>query len=128
MTIKTISFALLASLALGAGAQDKPRSLNDARQGNTSGIVIWEQRKAPAAPAAPTAGASAPATTATGASPSMNAAKAEPPGSSALGRIFSNIREQNPPSGKAMGSAKKLDAPSQGIPVPTAPAASAGGR
>lgn len=132
MTMKNISFALLASLsllALGAGAQDKPRSLNDARQGNTSGIVIWEQKKAPAAPAAPSAGASAPVaagTSAKSASPAMNAAKAEPPGSSALSRIFSNIREQNPPSGKSMGSAKKLDTP--GIPLPTAPAASAGGR
>lgn len=128
MTMKTISFALLASLALGAGAQDKPRSLNDARQGNTSGIVIWEQKKAPAAPAAPGTGASAPAAAAAGtsASPGMNAAKAEPPGStaagSALGRFFTTIREHNPPSGKPLGSAKKLDAPSQGIPVPTAPA------
>lgn len=128
MMMKTISFALLASLsllALGAGAQDKPRSLNDARQGNTSGIVIWEQKKAPAAPVSPTAGASAPAAAGTGASPTMNAAKAEPPGSSALGRMFSTIREHNPPSGKPLGSAKKLDAPSQGIPIPTAPPASA---
>jgi hypothetical protein len=128
MTMKKISFALLASLsllALSTGAQDKPRSLNDARQGNTSGILIWEQKKAPAAPAAPGTGASAPAAAGTSASPSMNAAKAEPPGSSALGRMFSTIREQNPPSGKPLGSAKKLDAPSQGIPIPTAPPASA---
>lgn len=123
MTMKTISFALLASLALGAGAQDKPRSLNDARQGNATGIVIWEQKTVPAAP---TASASAPTAAAgTSASPSMNAAKAEPPGSSALSRIFSSIREHNPPSGKSMGSAKKLDAQAQGIPIPTAPPASA---
>jgi len=128
MTMKTISFALLASLSvlgLNAGAQDKPRSLNDARQGNTSGIVIWEQKKSPAAPAAPGTGASAPASAGTSAGPSMNAAKAGPPGSSALGRMFSTIREHNPPSGKPLGSAKKLDAPSQGIPIPTAPPASA---
>lgn len=124
-TTKAIPLAALAALSLltlGAGAQDKPRSLNDARSGNTSGIVIWEQKKAPAAPPAPSTGASAPAAASAGASPSMNAAKAEPPGSSALGRIFSTLREHNPPSGKPLGSAKKLDAPSQGIPVPTAPA------
>lgn len=123
MTMKTISFALLASLALGASAQDKPRSLNDARQGNTTGIVIWEQNKAPAAAAAAPASAAAPAA-AGGPGPAMNAAKAEPPGStsagSALGRFFSTIREHNPPSGKSLGNAKKLDTP--GIPLPTAPA------
>ncbi len=123
-SLALLSAAALSVLAMSAAAQDKPRSLNDARQGNTPGIVIWEPKKAPAA-AAPSASAPTPTG---GTSPNMNAAKAEPPGSSALGRFFSTLRELHPPSGTPLGSAKKLDAPSQGIPLPTAPAASAGGR
>ncbi|HVK31090.1 MAG TPA: hypothetical protein VM845_01130 [Burkholderiaceae bacterium] len=133
MTTKNrYALALLAALSLltlGATAQEAPRSLNDARQnlrsGSTPGIVIWEPAKTAAQPAVP---ASAPAAAGT-AGPGMNAAKAEPPGSgSALGRMFSTLREHSPPSGRSLGSAKKLDAPAQGIPLPTAPAASAGGR
>jgi hypothetical protein len=116
----------LALLCLAAPATFAQGSINDARKGNNPGIVIWEQgqRAQTAAPAPVAPGqdaAKAPAATPTG----LNAAKSEPPGSSVLQRMFSTMRLSNPPSGTSLINAKTLNAPNQGIPVPTAPAASA---
>jgi hypothetical protein len=116
----------LALLCLAAPATFAQGSINDARKGNNPGIVIWEQgQRAQPVPPAPVApgqdAAKAPAGTPAG----MNSAKSEPPGSSVLQRMFSTMRLSNPPSGTSLNNAKTLNAPHQGIPVPTAPAASA---
>jgi hypothetical protein len=118
-----LALALPCLVAPGVFAQG---SIDDARKGRHQGIVIWEPgQRAQATPPAPAApgqdGVKAPA----GTPASMNAAKSEPPGSSVLQRMFSTLRQSNPPSGAALNNAKALNAPGQGIPVPTAPAASA---
>jgi hypothetical protein len=105
-------------LSLSAAAQEAPRSLSEARknvnQGTTPGIVIWEPKQRPPAPAqavASGAGGSASATTAAG------------PATQSKG-FLSTLRELHPPSGQPLNRAKTLDS-AGGIAVPTGASASA---
>jgi hypothetical protein len=97
-----IAAAVLATLS-GAGAAQSHPTLNDARkavrESTTEGVVIIPARKKAQAPAPAASGASAPVAS-----------------SSVLREV---ARDVPPPSGRSIGSARRLDAPDLGIALPS---------
>ena len=124
------SLCLLAALVLAQSpaAAEPPQSLAEKRlgviKGTTSGIVLFEFAGDAPRAAAPVPAKPKPATsTGTEIAPSAvskpsesrptEAAAYEPP----IGnRLFSNLP---PPSGRSLQSARRLDAPDQGVPLRT---------
>ncbi|WP_119290294.1 hypothetical protein [Azohydromonas sediminis] len=150
--MKSSSLLLVAGLALAtagvAVAQERPRSLNDARSDvihGTGGITLFDfgRKSEPAAaaapaPAAPAAGApgaagnaaaptsgwgtpvAVPAGSTTRAATAPSAAPAAAPAPAARKPLFGNLGEIfGPPSGEPLSSAKKHESPSSGIALPT---------
>ncbi len=138
---RAICLAALALVSQSVTAAEPTQSLAEKRlgiiKGTTPGIVIIDFDKKPAttapAPASTTATATAgnasstTATTTTTATTAVTTA-VDPKASSAMvadqpivNRFFSALP---PPSGRSLQSARRLDAPDQGIALPTARAAS----
>jgi hypothetical protein len=97
-----IAAAVLAALASASVAQSYP-TLNDARkavrESTTEGVVIIPARKKAQAPATAASAASAPA--------------------APWSFLREVARELPPPSGRPIGSARRLDAPDLGIALPS---------
>jgi hypothetical protein len=128
--MKTTHPLLVAALALAAcsvASAQSLGSLNDARaavrNGTTPGITIIPARKsAEPAPVAASASAAAGAKTAAapaGAAASSAAPAAAPAKSSVPERTSEILRSLPPPSGTPINSARRLDSPQLGIPIPT---------
>ena len=101
-------------------------SLIESRQaiikGTAPGIVIWDGGRSPQAPAA--TASSAAATGATGAGTPKPGQKAEAPAAAAssvplVNRLGGLFKWGAPPSGQPLSSARRLDSPTLGIPLPT---------
>lgn len=112
--MKSVLLLLAAGITLAAQAQtEPPRSLNQARSqinnGTSPGIVIFKSKPKADTPAAAASAASA-------------AAQAPAPVGN---RIVERLNLGEPPSGRPLTGAKRLDAPDQGIPLPTAATAAA---
>jgi hypothetical protein len=128
--MKTSLSLLAACLVLapcGAATAQSLGSLNDARaavrNGTTPGITIIPARKS-AEPAAVPASAAASASAKTAATPAVGAASAAAPAAapakpSVAERASGILRSLPPPSGTPITSAKRLDSPQLGIPLPT---------
>lgn len=134
-----VYLAALAVFCQSATAAEPTQSLAEKRlgiiKGTTPGIVIIDFDKKPAttapAPASTTATATAgnaSSTTATTTATTAVTTAVDPKASSAIvadqpivNRLFSALP---PPSGRSLQSARRLDAPDQGIALPTARAAS----
>ncbi|MES2959249.1 MAG: hypothetical protein V4792_13750 [Pseudomonadota bacterium] len=124
--MKTLVPTLAAGLTLAMSAlvMAQGGSLNDARmgviKGTAPGIVIFDFARRPQAPSAAASAASA----AGGANPATaqkrDAADARP-ASEGLGSM---LKWGEPPSGRPLNAARRLDSPSLGIPLPTGGAAS----
>ncbi|WP_162910322.1 hypothetical protein [Azohydromonas sediminis] len=145
--MKSSSLLFVAGLALAtagvAVAQERPRSLNDARSDvihGTGGITLFDfGRKsepaaaapAPAAPAAgapgaagnaaaPTSGWGTPVAVPAGSTTRAATAPSAAPAPAARKPLFGNLGEIfGPPSGEPLSSAKKHESPSSGIALPT---------
>jgi hypothetical protein len=126
-TAPSFSMAALALAACAAASAQSLGSLNDARaavrNGTTPGITIIPARKSAEPAAAP---ASVPAATGatSAAAPSARAASAAapaavPPKPSVGQRTSEILRSLPPPSGTPITSAKRLDSPTLGIPIPS---------
>lgn len=108
--------ASLATLAHAQTPAEAPRSLNQARSevnhGTSPGIVIFKSKAKADGSASAASAASAAAVGAQAPAPVGN-------------RIVERLNLGEPPSGRPLTGAKRLNAPDQGIPLPTAATAAA---